>query len=158
MLALVAVSGPVMASNSLLEGLVFGHRALEHAAANRNVTSVPSGSSSTLSADDAGDGVDEEVRNCLRRTMLENVGIVRHRAGLDRACNTADEIAKELEDQKWAIGNAAWVELRNMTTVAQLVAHSARLREESRGVHYREDFPGRNDSRWQHDSLIRASI
>ena len=41
--------------------------------------------------------------------------------------------------------------------VAQLVAHSARMREESRGVHYREDFPDRDDSRWQHDSLLRMS-
>ncbi|MEE2659461.1 MAG: L-aspartate oxidase [Candidatus Latescibacterota bacterium] len=146
-----------LASNSLLEALVFGRRALEHAATNRNGTPMPSGSSSSLSTVDAAESVDEEACNQLRRTMLDNVGIVRHRVGLDQACATVDEIARKVEGQQRAIGNPAWVELRNMTTVAQLVAHSARMREESRGVHYREDFPDRDDSRWQHDSLLRMS-
>jgi L-aspartate oxidase len=49
---------------------------------------------------------------------------------------------------------AAWA-LQNMMTVAELVLRAALIREESRGVHYRKDFPNTNDRNWKHTVILR---
>lgn len=86
--------------------------------------------------------------------MLNEVGITRSDAGLDRACAALDEL-----DSEWRDADGIDIEsvtLRNRIAVARLVAHPARMRRETRGVHYNEDHPERDDEHWQHDTLLRA--
>ena len=141
-----------LASNSLLEGLVFGARAAEHAVGDMDlcrkgrVPKAPPIPVEPVDTDHALSANDE-----IGRVMLEDVGIVRTDASLMRACDALDRVEKEMADAGFGS-----VELRNKLTVAQLVAHSARARRESRGVHYNEDHPDRDDENWQHDTLRRA--
>ena len=87
----------------------------------------------------------------IGRVMLDDVGIVRTDQSLVRACGVLDELEKEAAD-----AGSVPVDLNNKLTVARLVAHSARARRESRGVHFNADHPERDDENWQHDSLMRA--
>lgn len=135
-----------LASNSLLEGLVFGARA--GAAVVRDcrqpVQSVShkenelDGSSVTYSGE-----VALAVRKRVRRLMWERVGIIRSRESLERALREFDQIAR---------ANLAPTS-RNFLTLATLVARAALWREESRGGHYRRDFPERDDERWRVHSI-----
>jgi L-aspartate oxidase len=79
--------------------------------------------------------------------MVRNMGVVRDRAGLEEARQVVDfwcryVLAREFDSR------AGW-ELQNLLTIARLMIGAALEREESRGVHYRSDFPARDDSHWQ---------
>ena len=89
-----------------------------------------------------------DITNSLRSLMVRRMGVIRDRDGLLEAeqavafwCRYV--LAREFPAQ------SGW-ELQNMLTIARLMIWSALQREESRGVHYRSDFPKRNDARWQH--------
>ncbi|HSG64683.1 MAG TPA: hypothetical protein VLD39_06770, partial [Gammaproteobacteria bacterium] len=90
----------------------------------------------------------------LRHIMWEQVGIVRTRAGLAEATEeiAALEAALEREWPRQELGCAA-LEFRNMLTVASLVARSAQLRQESRGLHFISDFP--RASREPYDTALQ---
>ena len=139
-----------LASNSLLEGLVFG------AICGRGVTSAIRDGSRDLRArplqsvfvppetDDRLDVAD--LTNALRALMVRNMGIVRTRSRLLEAkrdvgfwCNYA--LGREFADRP------SW-ELQNLLTVARLMIDAALMREESRGTHFRSDFPTRDDAKW----------
>jgi L-aspartate oxidase len=77
--------------------------------------------------------------------MWERVGILRSRASLERALREFEEIARA------PLRPAP----RNFLTAATLIARSALWREESRGGHFRVDFPARDDERWRAHSVIR---
>jgi L-aspartate oxidase len=140
-----------LASNSLLEGLVFGAlcgRGAAEAAARMpdRFTAPPLAYTMRLAADETLDVMD--VTNALRSLMVRRMGIVRNRAGLEEAerdvtfwCRFA--LARHFDTQ------AGW-ELQNLLTVARLMIWAALRREESRGVHFRSDFPKRDDGHWQH--------
>jgi L-aspartate oxidase len=136
-----------LASNSLLEGLVFGTRAARHAGSaieigrKRRALSDPPILAGPIDPERA-----ERVSEQIGRIMLEEVGIVRSNASLLHACDSLDALMQEVTD----------VELQNKLTVARLVAQSARARRESRGVHFNADHPERDDENWQHDSLMQA--
>lgn len=132
-----------LASNSLLEGLVFGARAAEDIAGRltaegRRPLEVPpiacdqaSGEHATLDLRD--------IHESLRALMWRHVGIVRDAAGLEDAADQVDfwcryALAQVFDDP------AGWT-LQNMLTVARLMIGAAAAREESRGVHTRRDFP-----------------
>ena len=142
-----------LASNSLLEGLVFARRAVAHA---RTVAPVAVG---RFEMEQAGDAVAtdalEERRELLRRLMWDEVGIVRSDCGLQRACAETERLAREIEAlySKHRL-DAELVQVRSLATVAQLIARSARQRLESRGVHYNCDHPARDDARWQQPTLV----
>jgi len=92
----------------------------------------------------------------LRRLMWEHVGIVRTRAGLAEATEQIAALELELE-RGWPLQelDCAALELRNMLTVAGLVARSAQQRQESRGLHFISDYP--RTSREPHDTALQPS-
>ena len=141
-----------LASNSLLEGLVFGARAGRAAAldlAGVKPVARPRGAepASETSPEDLSrlGPASLAVRKRVRRLMWERVGILRSRPALERALREFGEIARA------PLRPAP----RNFLTVATLIARSALWREESRGGHYRLDFPRRDDERWRVHSVTR---
>jgi L-aspartate oxidase len=138
-----------LASNSLLEGLVFGARAGRAAAAD-HADAAPvaarAGVEDEATPDAGGEPVGEiahAVRKRVRRLMWERVGILRSRQSLRRALAEFEQIA----------GARLRPPSRNFLTVATLVARAALWREESRGAHYRVDFPERDDARRRKHSI-----
>jgi L-aspartate oxidase len=140
-----------LASNSLLEGLVFGARA--GSAAARDCAGVRVQAATDVDSEEAGAHEDAErvnaaalaVRKRVRRLMWERVGILRSRASLQRALAEFGQI------ERAPLRPAP----RNFLTVATLVARSALWREESRGGHFRVDFPARDDEHWRAHSVIQ---
>src|SRR5262249_33181250 len=115
-----------LASNSLLEGLVFGARA-GAAAAGEAPTEIGSGTPSDWDYGDAADWrIDDGTRAEVKQIMWERVGIVRDDQGLAEALQALGRIgARPLNTRSW-----------NFVTLARLVAEAALARRESRGAHY----------------------
>lgn len=150
-----------LASNSLLEAVVYSHRA-----AMELPLELPRGR--THGADGgagpdrvAGQGRQEAMadRECqrdeIRRIMWEDAGIVRSTNRLDHALDSLSELKRGIE-QGYARGtpDASLIELRNLVEVARLVVQSARAREESRGLHYTMDFPFRDNERFLRSTVV----
>ncbi len=128
-----------LASNSLLEGLVFGARAGEAAASDSGQLSVVSGRSEArneVAENKRKPALSTAVRKRVKRVMWERVGILRDRESLRRAIAEFDQIAKA------NLSTAS----RNFVTLAGLVAAAAFWREESRGGHFRTDFPEQEEA------------
>jgi L-aspartate oxidase len=139
-----------LASNSLLEGLVFGtlcgRGAAEAAARMPDAFTIPP-VESRFDPEPAETLDVADVTNALRSLMVRRMGVTRDEAGLREAeravafwCRYA--LAREFRDR------AGW-ELQNLLTVARLMIGSALQRQESRGVHFRTDFPRRDDANWR---------
>jgi len=151
-----------LASNSLLEGLVFGHRAALHARARLAEDPTPP---PTLPDWNPGTAVnsDESVvvsQNWdeVRRTMWNFVGIVRSTRRLERARKRIAMLQDEIREYYWDfLVTGDLLELRNIATVAELIVRCAMARRESRGLHYTLDHPDRDDVRWQRDTIISGS-
>ncbi len=138
-----------LASNSLLEGLVFGRRAA-FAAAGEAPGEAP-GSAEPEAAARAGEALIreapsadarppiEELRAKLQDVMWEQVGLARNATGLSQALREIDGLRQRLGAPDPFDGGA--VELSNLLTVARLATQAALDRRESRGAHYRRDFP-----------------
>ena len=127
-----------LASNSLLEGLVFGARAGEAAAADSPLSRVPI-PRLEVSAEtrDLGQGTQlaTAVRKRVKRVMWERVGILRDAEGLRRAVAEFEQISRS---------NLS-LSSRNFVALASLAANAALWREESRGGHFRTDFPEQSE-------------
>jgi L-aspartate oxidase len=122
-----------LASNSLLEGLVFGARSGAAAAADQSRLQSQRSTAGKRRSFDTGLGnqMSTAVKKRVKRIMWERVGILRDRSGLDRAIGEFNQIAK---------ANLS-TSSRNFVTLASLIATAALWREESRGGHFRIDFP-----------------
>jgi L-aspartate oxidase len=132
-----------LASNSLLEGLVFGARA-GHAALECGAANLQNIKYETHAAFDKEPGeISTAVRKRVKRVMWERVGIAREADSLKRALAEFEQISRS------QLGNAS----RNFVTLAKLIAAAALWREESRGGHYRTDFPNRDDARFSKHSI-----
>lgn len=145
-----------LGSNSLLEGLVFGKTAGQFASQNIKAAvstlkhptvkyQIPHSNRSRLDTTD--------VRNSLRALMWRNVGITRKAQPLKEA----QEIIKFWQQyvmDKIFDSPQGW-ECQNMLTVCQLMARSAKMRRESRGVHFRNDFPNTDDKNFKKHIEIR---
>ncbi|MBC7785135.1 MAG: L-aspartate oxidase [Burkholderiales bacterium] len=149
-----------LASNSLLEGLVFGARAGTDAAlrAKESPAVFPHTLDHRIDVSHKTELDVTDVKSSLRSVMWRNVGI--ERSG-DRLTETREIIAfwcRYVMDKTFlpAAGAeqavAGW-ELQNMLTVAFLVTSAAMTRTESRGAHYRLDFPNRDDAHWKRHLL-----
>ncbi|MGE5560586.1 MAG: L-aspartate oxidase [Chloroflexota bacterium] len=139
-----------LASNSLLEGLVFGKRIAEAMVGNSAGPSRAQLQQLDLEAvaDRHELGCDAgALRQRLQSIMWDDVGITRNAAGLTRA---REQLARlDQEFRHCALTSEGEFELANLLTLSRLVADAALRREESRGGHYRSDFPARNDANWK---------
>jgi L-aspartate oxidase len=131
--------GNRLASNSLLEGLVFGRRIASTIVADPGEFRDPA-------ADERRVGlVDDAIRAQLQLLMSEHVGVLRDAKGLEIAQR---ELALLDTSGSVPCGTENW-EATNLLTVASVLATVARRREETRGSHWRDDFPERDDSHWR---------
>jgi L-aspartate oxidase len=144
-----------LASNSLLEGLVFGALAGRAAAADNG--SAATYAHKVLPVEASTQEISHSfaqrpgeialaVRKRVRRLMWERVGILRSHASMQRALWEFEQIARA------PLGHAS----RNFLTVATLIARSAIWREESRGAHFRTDYTARDDEHWRVHSITCA--
>ncbi len=131
-----------LGSNSLLEGLVMGRRCADTVAENLAASPGPLSVHALqgLPQEPAYGNLNlEDVGNSLRSLMWRNAGIIRDGRRLDEAIDMITFWCRYVMDKEFD-RPPGW-ELQNMLTVARVVAMSARQREESRGVHYRSDYP-----------------
>jgi len=151
-----------LASNSLLEGLVFGHRAAIRAAIRAaDELSDASGPPPAIPDWNPGDALapDEGVVVAhnwdeVRRLMWNYVGIVRTQKRLERARTRLGVLRAEIRDYYWQYRlTPDLIELRNLADVAMLIVECARRRKESRGLHYVLDFPA-TDDRQLRDTVV----
>jgi L-aspartate oxidase len=139
-----------LASNSLLEGLVFGARAAE---AMRGETAPRPGHTAIVIETRPDEGDFAPLREKLQQTMWEKAGLLRDASALSAGHEEARRLARAIP---YGFSRAL-LELRNLQTVGDLIVRSAIAREESRGAHYRNDFPRRDDARFGKHSVIRRT-
>jgi len=145
-----------LASNSLLEGLVFGERVVRDlnrylSAPERSVRKIRL----ELSDESRQGNPPDLVRTAaveVKKTMSRLCGVVRSREGLQEAARALSTIRESLEPPS---RNVEELELFNLLTLASLMVSSALTREESRGVHLRSDFPAPNEEVWRRHISVR---
>jgi succinate dehydrogenase/fumarate reductase flavoprotein subunit len=155
-----------MGGNALSETLVFGARAGSAASAwaNRSdgadpqtLVKVLAGSTREWSS---GTNSGAELKDRLRKTMWEDGGIIREEHGLSRALGAVRGIQEEASRSSARLNHKERVdliELRSAAKVAAIILEAALLRRESRGAHFRDDFPDQNDAEWQGHLQVRLS-
>ena len=147
-----------LASNSLLECLVFAHAAADDIAERlarspQAVTELPAWDESRVTDADEQIVVSHNWDE-LRRCMWDYVGIVRTTKRLERAQHRVDMLKEEIRDyyRHFKVTNDL-IELRNLVLVAELIIRSAMARSESRGLHYTRDYPA-PDARLAHRDTV----
>jgi L-aspartate oxidase len=149
-----------LASNSLLEGVVFGHRAANHSIEHKGAYHVEA----TPRPWDPGNAVDSDEQvvitqnwDEIRRTMWNYVGIVRTTKRLERALHRMDVIKREIQEYyRQCIVTSDLLELRNLHLVSELVIRCALARKESRGLHYTLDF--KSSLPTAEDTILRRDL
>jgi L-aspartate oxidase len=149
-----------LASNSLLEALVFSFRAAADAG-GRLKSRARSSRESIPSWDDSGTIDNEEWillshdKTEIQSIMWDYVGIVRSDVRLSRALRRITLLEKEIENfYKRTRITVPLLELRNLVTTAKLIVLSAAKRKESRGLHFTTDYPEQNDRYWKKDTVL----
>ena len=145
-----------LASNSLLEAVVYAHRAAEKA-----MQLLPDISFTGAIPDwDSGGATDSDEEiivthnwDEIRRTMINYVGIVRSNKRLERAARRIDILQQEIQEYYWNFTvTPNLLELRNIAMVAELIVRCARKRRESRGLHYNIDY------KTAHDECLKPTL
>ena len=152
-----------LASNSLLEGLVFAHRAANKL--GKQIDSLRDAPWPEVPNWEIGGAIpsDEAVvvtHNWaeLRETMWNYVGIVRSDARLRRAARRIALLKEEVHEYYWRyLITRDLLELRNIVTVAELIVSCAASRKESRGLHYTIDYPN-PDQKFARDTVIKRGV
>jgi len=144
-----------LASNSLLEGLVFGAHAGESAslAASEMPNAMHAISLSHPTRNNAPDFDVADVRASLKSLMGRLVGVQRDAGGLHEAAEHVDSFCAFVMKRQFD-SDEGW-ELQNMLTCAQLMTRSALFRQESRGVHFRLDHPRPDDAHWRRHLTVQ---
>ncbi len=148
-----------LASNSLLEALVFSRRAADMACKEvpkwPSVPSLPSWETRGARKPQEGVAIDH-TWDTVRRLMWDYVGIVRTEERLATAGKRLDVLRDEIERYYVAfLVDPDLVELRNIAQVGDLMVACAMTRKESRGLHYLREFPRRDDANWLRDTYVR---
>jgi len=147
-----------LASNSLLEAVVFSHRAFLRIAEifpGSREEEVPIPPWNPRGATESDESIVvahnwDEIRRC----MWNYVGIVRSDKRLERAQRRIDLISREIDEYyRHFIITRDLLELRNIALAAKLIVACARMRKESRGLHYNIDCPEKDDRRWRKDTI-----
>jgi L-aspartate oxidase len=141
-----------LASNSLLEGLVFGARA--GIAMREELKPLSRRSTQPKAAYSNGpvDAGTEELIAQIQATLENEVGIVRTRMSMQQAVKTLEEMTPKLAHPK----TRRAYEASNLLLAGLLVARSALAREESRGAHYRMEYPDHDDKKFLKHSVVRG--
>lgn len=149
-----------LASNSLLEGIVFGQRIVDNW--EKMLYRRRAGAEEIFQQFDqdwvmkpgAKTITPEEAKYMLKDVMWENAGIIRNETGLLKADRQLQEIYTHLD---YGGDIISFYEAANMLTVARIIIRAALGRTESRGAHFRSDYPRRDDIRWlRHNSFINC--
>jgi L-aspartate oxidase len=150
-----------LASNSLVEALVYAHQAANQAVVEMREADFKNTPELPLWDEVGATDSDELIMVAhnwdeIRRFMWNYVGIVRSVKRLERAWRRIEIIQKEIQEYYWNFKvSPDLVELRNIAMVAELVVRCASHRKESRGLHYNIEYPRRDDVRWQKDTVVR---
>lgn len=153
-----------LASNSLLEALVYAHNAyldsVKEFSAIRNKVDITLDTWDETNTTDSDEAIvvshnwDE-----IRRLMWNYVGIVRSDKRLQRAARRIKTIQDEINEYYWDFKlTSDLVELRNIATVAKLVIRSALMRKESRGLHYNIGYPQRDDKNFLAHTIVKKRV
>jgi L-aspartate oxidase len=150
-----------LASNSLLEAVVYAHRAAVQAV--KDLGSINDEACRDLPRWDPMGTIDSDEAivvshnwDEIRRTMWNYVGIVRSNKRLLRARDRIETIQKEIREYYWDFKiTSDLIELRNIAMVAELIIQCAMLRKESRGLHYNIQYPEKDDKFWLKDTILR---
>lgn len=145
-----------LASNSLLEGLVFGHRAAVSArvlfdSPHLNVENQDNISS--LTRPHLKDVEVQRFKLVIKSAMWNGTGIIRSQESLEDALNKLGKVENQLNFPPVSPDE---LELKNMLLVAKLITRAALDRTESRGAHYRTDYPKRDDINWKKHLVYKA--
>lgn len=136
-----------LASNSLLEALVFAHRCAESASAEIEALDfrgdVPDWNASGTRAPEELILITQSLKE-VKLVMSDYVGIVRNDVRLERAAKRLDVLFEETEAlYQTTVVSPALMELRNLITIGYLIVKGAQFRKESRGLHSNTDYPGK---------------
>jgi L-aspartate oxidase len=127
-----------LASNSLLEGLVFSRRIAAAVTRDLRPAQEPAADRRTPGL------VPAEATAAVQHVMTEHAGVLRS----DRGLADAERRLAEIGSTPGVLPDTASWEATNLLTVAAVLVETARMREETRGSHWREDFPDVDDVRW----------
>jgi L-aspartate oxidase len=141
-----------LASNSLLEGLVYGARAGK--AMREELKESPKSASAPKAAAQNGpvDAGTEEIVGQIQDIMWKDAGIVRTRIGMQEALTKLQALAPRVANPRT---RRAW-EAANLQLAGTLVLRAALAREESRGAHYRMDYPTHDDKKFLKHSVFKG--
>ena len=142
-----------LASNSLLEGLVYGARA-GHTMRDelRHKPAKPAEPPCATYSNGPVDAGLEDLIGRMQDVMWQDVGIVRDRKSLTRALERLEQFAPRVAHPH----TRRAYEAQNIRLAGSLVARSALAREESRGAHYRTDYPAHNDQKFLKNSIVKG--
>ncbi len=153
-----------LASNSLLEALVYSQKAYESSIQEFQsignkimVTLDPWDETNTTDSDEA--IVVSHNWDEIRRLMWNYVGIVRSDKRLQRALRRIENIQQEINEYYWDFKvTSDLIELRNLATVAELIIKSALIRKESRGLNYNIEYPDKDDTNWLKQTILKKQF
>ncbi|MFI1149934.1 L-aspartate oxidase [Streptomyces sp. NPDC020817] len=146
-----------LASNSLLEGLVFAERIADDIAGG-----APAGSGPGIPVPATGPLQPAEARYEVQRIMTDGAGVLRSAESLRTAAAALEDLyttaltALETDGKTAVPGVETW-EATNLLCVARVLVAAALRREETRGCHWREDHPDRDDAAWRRHLVVRLS-
>ncbi len=153
-----------LASNSLIEALVYADKAAKQAIREIKTTDIASAPEPPPWDETGTTHSDECIMvshnwDEIRRFMWNYVGIVRSNKRLERAQRRIENIQNEILSYYWDFKvSPDLIELRNIAVVAELIIKCAMHRKESRGLHYTLEYPEKNDKKWLKDTVLRRQL